>query len=342
MKSKTKITLEWQTLTELCKRAFGGDVRIGKVQELEDGCYNAIYHIQLADSGEETVLKVSPPSGVKVLTYEQGLMKTEVETNKMIRENTSIPMPEILYCNFDRDIVDADFFFMRKLEGRSLYKIKSELTPEQLKSVKRQLGKYMAELHTIGSDFFGYFNDSDSPENKSWKATFLKMVKDILNDGRTVDIQLPTEPEDILELMESKSIVLNDVTDPKLTYFDLWEGNVFVVEKNGRYEIEGLIDCERALWSDSSNDFVSIALLSGGIANEPDFLEAYSEAAGDDVVFDDSLLCRLSMYKIYLYLIMVIETEYRSIDDSFLEQKVFATELLKQELEVLSHMTVAN
>lgn len=76
-----------------------------------------------------------------------------------------------------------------------------------------------------------------------------------------------------------------------MIHFDLWNGNVLV--EDGR--ITGLVDGERAFWGDPVAEFVSLSLL--GTLDE-ELLAGY----GADV---DRV--KLSLYRVYLYLIMLVE-----------------------------------
>jgi hypothetical protein len=46
---------------------------------LAEGTYNAVYLVTLAGPDAEVVLKVAPDPGLRLLTYEVDLMRTEVE-----------------------------------------------------------------------------------------------------------------------------------------------------------------------------------------------------------------------------------------------------------------------
>ncbi len=370
IESRTKSKLENQQIIQLCKKAFGNETQVGDIVELTDGTYNVSYLIKLTNSNKEVVLKVAPPPNVKVLTYEQKIMETEIMVYELIKNNTDVPIPDILYYDFDNDIIPSNYFFMSKVSGQVLHKMEQmqiseedkkrfmeQLSEEDKKSlmekfsengngspimeqalseddkkyIHEQLGKYTAKLHTIKGDFFGYPTFEGSSYTKTWRDAFLKMVQNIIDDGIAVGAEFPMPPSQIMELIKSKASALDEIKTPSLVHFDLWAGNIFIAENNGKFEIEGLIDCERTFWGDPHADFVSNIALMQDIRNFKDFINGYNQVSNEELIFTDSLLCRLSMYRIYLYLIMFIEQKYRK-ENITSEEQSFMKMMLEREL----------
>jgi len=115
------------------------------------------------------------------------------------------------------------------------------------------------------------------------------------------------------------------VTTPVLVHFDLWQGNVFVDPAESR--VVGIIDPERAFWGDPVADFVSLALF-GDIEDEPDFLAGYG-----GVAFTPAMRYRFRLYRVYLYLIMIVEGAPRGYASADHERAVrFYREKLADDL----------
>ena len=80
MESKTKNRKSREQIARMAARAFGGAALApgeDAVQELKEGWFNVVYDVRLAD-GREVILKIAPPPGAEVMTYERNLMQTEV------------------------------------------------------------------------------------------------------------------------------------------------------------------------------------------------------------------------------------------------------------------------
>jgi len=334
MKSRTKTKLDIETVEILIKKPFGGNSEIRQIQELTDGAFNSSFSAYVEPAGHEVIMKVSPSPHIEVLTYEKNIMKTEVEVLDLLRMKTDIPVPDVFAYDFSRNIISSDYFIMSKFCGVPLNKIRPKLNEEELSDIRRQTGRYLAEMHKIKGQDFGYYSLKDGGR-KCWRESFVDMITDVLDDGRKKGVKLPFGRVSILSLIEQKSSVLNLVSEPSLTYFDLWDGNIIIKKESGTYGIAGIIDAERAFWGDPVFDFVSVALFSD-IEKYTAFIDGYTEVSGSFSVVDDNFRTRICMYKIYLYLIMVIETWYRNVGTSFLLQRAYAKYLLKKELKKLA------
>ena len=107
MKSQTKRELTRDEIVRMCRSAFGSDSQLQSYQSLDDGMYNASYQLTLSSDGQVKVcvLKVSPTATVPVMTYERDIMHTEYRVYQLIQEQTSVPVPQMIYKNFSRNII---------------------------------------------------------------------------------------------------------------------------------------------------------------------------------------------------------------------------------------------
>jgi aminoglycoside phosphotransferase (APT) family kinase protein len=117
--SITKNRQPVDVLRAMVARAFG-PARVPEggewFEELGHGWFNVAYRIRLRD-GESVVLKIAPPAGVEVMTYEKDMMRVEVSALRMIRERTSVPVPAVLHYDVSRGLCDAEYFFMGFVEA---------------------------------------------------------------------------------------------------------------------------------------------------------------------------------------------------------------------------------
>jgi aminoglycoside phosphotransferase (APT) family kinase protein len=310
MKSKLSQPLPSETVEMIVRDSFDDKTTIKGIKQLLDGYFSLVYDLTLENPNLETILKISPPSDAKVLRCEKNLLQNELITNEFLRDNTPVPVPEIITTNFNRNILDRDYIFFQKLHGAPLNKAKKKLSKKEYENIKEMLGAYAAEIHSIKGNYFGTFNDPEEDRNETWKDVFLQYVRDIINDGIELEAKLPYTPEKILNIFEKNARYLEDVKEPRLTFMDLWEGNVFIAKKNGTYYIEGIIDGDRACWGDPYYDFVSSIALFKDITKEKGFLKGYSNKRGE-VNFTPYLQCRLHMYRAYYDLQVIVERRSR-------------------------------
>ena len=93
--SVTKSMISNETIYNMVNKAFGCEPK--EITELTEGYFNVAYRIDLGD--RPVILKVAPSPEVDILTYEKDIMWTEVDSMKLVKKETAVPVPEILfYC----------------------------------------------------------------------------------------------------------------------------------------------------------------------------------------------------------------------------------------------------
>ncbi|WP_405061095.1 aminoglycoside phosphotransferase family protein [Kribbella sp. NBC_01505] len=239
------------------------------VTELADGTYNTVHRLELTSG--DLVLKVAPTG--PGLTYEQDLIQTEAAFYQAALGKA--PVPEVVHSG-------PDFLLMTALPGVTLHSVSADRAQYQ-----RELGAIVSSLHEVtGTEGFGY---PQRGLKSSWSAAFLGMFDDLLADADRYDVALPAKVS--RQLVTDRTALLDSVAVPRLIHFDLWDGNILV--EDGR--VTGLIDGERAFWGDPVAEFASLAQFRDVDA---DLIAGY----GADVDRE-----RLALYRVYLYLIMLIE-----------------------------------
>lgn len=304
MDSRTKNRLSDDVIAALVAEHFDG-ARVTAVTELDGGMFNAIYRIACTAFARDIVLKVGVGPGVPLLTYERDIMRAEVACYRLLHERTDVPAPTVLAYDFGRTLIDADCFFMTALDGEPLSKAKSRMSPENLTQVKRRLAQYLARMHTVTNDYYGYPTDDPSRRYVTWRDAFLGMFDRLLADAREHRVRLPYR--DIARVLERHAGLLDGVAHPALVDFDCHDGNVFVRRNATGWRIEGILDFERMFWGDPLADLPPTFVFRKDIRDEPDFLAAFLDAGGRQVFTRDDDR-RFQLYRLYLAVIMAAET----------------------------------
>ena len=316
------ITKNRQTKTDIInmvQKAFGcyiTDQSIS-IKELTEGFFNVAYELVLPD--QTVILKIAPPQGAMVMSYEENIMKAEVEALTLVKKNTRVPVPEVLYYDDSHSICDADYFFMEKIEGDSFFQQKNKgLVPFEVQnSIYSQMGCYNYELNQIKGELFGYLG-TPKKQGRNWRETFLTLQENVLQDGERIGINLTVPYDKLRTYIHKASYSLDEVTEPSFVHWDLWDGNVFIKEN----KISGIIDFERAMWADPLMEFNFRSHIK-----IKDFYEGYGRYLREEAPV------RALLYDIYLFSIMVIETKYRGYPDQW--QYNFASKQLRQVMEEL-------
>ena len=332
MQSVTKSRLTEQQVTTLAKAAFGADARVGEIKEMKGGMFNAVYSVALPDKEETVVLKVSVPPGARVLRYEKDLMRREVEVYRLLAEQTDLPVPRVLYSDFSCALLPSPYFFMSRVQGAGMLGLRAKLSPADMEEVKGQLGACFARLHAVQGAHFGYFPAEGEKRFSTWRGAFTDMVQSILQDGREGGIRLPYE--EVERTLAANAHCLDEITEPCLINFDLWAGNVFLAQTEGGWQVQGIVDWERAFYGDPVADFAGAVMVVGDIEKEQALWQGYRDVNPGVPPLTPEALRRYHLYKMYLALIMAVEI-YRYGPLYGALQRLYALRELKKRMKAL-------
>jgi aminoglycoside phosphotransferase (APT) family kinase protein len=299
---------------------FGARHPIREYTELTDGMYNAAYLIEL-DGGLKTVLKVAPSDVVKVLRYEKGIMKAEVDVLRLLRARTDLPVPDVFAYDTSRRLLDNDYYLMSYVPGVSLFKLRRSLSAEERHAVDLRTGQYLRQINSIEGRAFGCFAQEEY-QRATWRDAFETMLAHVLQDGRDAGVELPLPYAEINARLAAHFSSLEHVATPALVHWDLWDGNIFVDPETKT--ITGILDCERALWGDPLME-----INFGAFGVNPAVREGY----GIDLLAAPDARTRRALYNAYLWLIMIVECTYRAYDNRDQEQRARAK--LVEEIDML-------
>ena len=297
MESRTKNRQSEEVLEAIVKKAFG-DKQIFKIQELTDGYFNVAYLIQFTDQ-MEVILKIAPPSGATVMTYEKNIMFSEVDSMKMVSSKTNLPVAKILFYDKSCSLCDSEYFFMEKLKGKSFHNIREELPEESCTKISKMAGEYCQILNQIKGRKFGYYGQEEY-QGDNWHRVFIKMLESIITDAKIYTIDFKVDTDYILSILERDSEHFLEVETPCFVHFDLWPGNIFVDENT----ISGIIDFERCLFADP---FMEVGFRT--FWKDENFLAGYGITD-----LRDSQKCRILWYDVYLLMVMACEYDFRQYE----------------------------
>lgn len=298
-KNKVKQDIPNAVLANIFERhTLGG---ITDYSELTGGAFNTVYKV-CTDKGKY-VIKIAPDENTDVLTYEKDLIKTEVSVYKLLQNTKNVHFPKIYGYNYDKDF-EYKYLIMEFIDGDMLCNLK--LGEEEYNQVMFDLGAAMAEMHSITNDgSFGYIQNGFKP---TLKEAYHSMIDAVINDGLKKTKHIPYY-KNILDIISKYDYVFDTIKEPSLVHFDLWAGNIII--KDGK--LYALIDCERALFGDVVGDFISFDYAASFNVNDnKQLINGYNSVADKKLSFNKEEMIRLYLFKIYLGLIVYIETYYRT------------------------------
>lgn len=321
MQSVSKTHISQETAQELVRSSLGAGAQLRSFEELTDGFFNAAYALGL-DDGRRMVLKIAPPQDVRILRYERQIIHTEVQVMRLVRQRTSVPVPEIYAFDASCSVVGSPFFLMEFVPGQPFHKLRGALPDGREGAIEREIGGYLRQINAINGPAFGLVAPGGVRAD-TWPAAFAALFEDVLCDGEAIGVELPLGYAGLRQLLERLRPALAGVREPRLLHWDLWDGNVFVDPASG--QITGLIDFERALWGDPLMEFQF---------RPYEVPATFAAGYGAQLIDSDDARVRRALYNIYLYLILIIECYYRRYETD--DQERWARAELAAELARLN------
>ncbi|WP_456298591.1 DUF3781 domain-containing protein [Konateibacter massiliensis] len=297
MESLTKNKQDKSTIKQMVEKYFS-PLELKTYKELTEGYFNVAYEITLSDE-QKVILKIAPSKEIRIMTYEKNIMFSEVEAMKTAARYEEIPVPEVIGYDDSCTICETPYFFMEKLEGKSLNAVKSSLTPDQIETIYTETGEINRKINEICCSCFGYPGQPEF-QGEEWYPVFRKMLEAGVNDAKHGNVDLKIPIDNMWACLEEDKEIFKEVTEPKLVHWDCWDGNIFVL--NGR--VTGLIDWERSLWADP--------LMEVGFRTYSDntfFQKGYGIGA-----LTEKQRRRALWYDIYLMVLVASECEYRNYE----------------------------
>lgn len=323
-KNKVKRNISGDVLSRIFERHSLGTIL--NYSELAGGAFNTVFKV-FTDNGKY-VIKIAPDENTEVLTYEKDLIKTEASVYKLLQNTKNVHFPKIYGYNYE-DEFEYKYLIMEFVEGDMLCNLK--LSEDEYNKVMFDLGIAMSEIHSISSENdFGYIQNGFKT---TMKEAYCSMINAVINDGLKKTKHIPYH-KDILEIINKYEHFFDSVTTPSLVHFDLWAGNIII--KDGKFY--ALIDCERAMFGDVMGDFISLDYVAPFDVNaNRHLINGYNSVAEKKLTFDKDEMRRFYLLKIYLGLIVYVETYYRTSKYSaeFFGRTKFGKQILKNALNQL-------
>ncbi|MFF1847119.1 phosphotransferase family protein [Streptomyces sp. NPDC058217] len=306
MESITKNRQSPEVLRAMIERAYGAEqvpVGDGWVSELGHGWFNVAYRIRLRD-GADVVLKIAPPPAVEVMTYERGAMSIELNTLDLLRTQTTVPVPAVDFADQSRELCNADYFFMPYIDADNLGIIAETLPTADRDALMEQLGSVNREINAIRG---GHFGPLAGPGHADWRQAFTTMIENVLADGERRGVDIGWDYDTVRAVVADHAGSLDEVTEPRLVEWDLWDSNAMV--RDGK--IACIIDHERAFYGDPLIEAGFAGTEIAAFGDSAPFMRGYGHGE-----LSDTERTRRRLYCLHLLLIMVIETVYRGHTDT--------------------------
>jgi len=252
------------TLAELIRRHFPSLRGAPSFERIRTGKFNTSFWVEADD--RQFVLRIAPPSDAVFVFYERAMMRQEPLLHSLIRSLTRVPVAEILAFDDSRGLIDRDYIVMERLPGRPL----TEAPMANVDRVLNQMGEYLAQVHALQEDRYGYLGAHRPMEPQGgWTDAFLIMWGKLIDDVVSAGYYSAEESRLMKQLLDGRLSLFDRRVPASLLHMDVWHQNILVDEAG---TVTGVVDWDRALWGDPEIEF---AVLDYCGISEPAFWEGY-------------------------------------------------------------------
>ena len=294
----TKVKLNREQLEAVASVSFPGK-KLADYTELTEGFCNTAYRLIL-DDGQKIILKVTSGKRDGFMSNEVGMMDSEVKAMRIVDEQTDIRVAKVYCYDKSRELIDGQYFLMENLPGDSWYSLGDTLSAEVRAKLSRETGQLQLKLSRIHGEKFGILGEEEHRFDSQYE--FLEyLINNVISDAKAIGVEFGVPGEEILKALQQDKELFEEILCPSLVHWDMWEGNIFV-EKD---TISGIIDWERAMWTDPMMD----DRFRHHNRNEA-FLEGFGIAE-----LSEKEQRRILWYDVFLYLTMMTEPAYRQYED---------------------------
>jgi aminoglycoside phosphotransferase (APT) family kinase protein len=252
----------------MCQRAFGEEIQIESVRELDGGLCNNTYLICI-NGMQLVVLRVAPHPARQIRGEQR--MRNELASLPFLAPIAPL-VPRILMADFTHQILERDYMFQTFMDGEQWARVKNEFTSEEKKVLWRQLGAITKKIHSVQGDTFGKFDrqfSSWSLAVTDWLTSIIRALEDASLDA--------TDIRAILDIAQAHSWLLDEITRPHFLHGDLWMVNILVKREAGEPKIVAVLDSDGASWGDPMADWTMFLLHINAGSESDAFWETYGE-----------------------------------------------------------------
>ncbi|GAA1996216.1 aminoglycoside phosphotransferase family protein [Catenulispora subtropica] len=226
---------------EILREAVPGAEVTGVVR-LVGGGVSGAYEVLCADPEQNVVIKVYGDR-------EGWRLSKEISVYRLLRQHGVTKIPRLLTGAGSDGLLGRAYLVMSKLRGVAADRLSPEMSDADLRSLYRQMGELVAQIHTISQEAYGYRGTEiidPQPTNEACMKSVLARASGAYLEA-TGDRELY---EAAREYVSARTELFALCEAPVLIHNDFHEGNIIVEQTVDGPVISGVIDVENAMAGD--------------------------------------------------------------------------------------------
>ena len=261
MPFKSEIIISEQQIQKIIARFFP-KLQLIAITEIKESFVNPVYELLFEDD-LSYILKINNPQW-------PNKQLREINAMRITKEKTSIPIPDVVVTDYEKNIIPYYYAIYEKTQGKELRILQREnsLNSTEYLSIVKELGYFLGQLHSINFDFFGDILTKKKAKNESdgifwgrrfnnWRSCFKAICLDNLNWVDTTSFKeyrtiITSEIDSIAER-------INDPKNSSFIHSDIQPSNIII--NNGK--ITGILDFE---WTYAGSASFELELILAGLS----------------------------------------------------------------------------
>ena len=231
----------------IIKEKFGANTLA--IKRITEGYSHYMYDVTLDKKPFECIIRFSN-------NFKETLNLSKEKSVIGIMNSNGIPVPKIYAFNKHVKQAEEDYLILEKCRGVRLDTIWDKLSDQEKIKITKKIGELLSRIHNIKFDKFGFIMEGGKIKHEHLKPEFVSSFMRYLAEN--------------LETIDYSG-------SPCLVHNDFMPGHVFV-EKNGEYNITGIIDFELAAAFSPEIDFIKLHRC--GFFDNKDLQDALIEGYG--------------------------------------------------------------
>jgi len=215
------------------------------ITELHGGEIGTVLEIALEDA-PACILKIYPASL-------QWKMAKEVYVLGLLRDlGTSVP--NILLADDTRSLIDLNFVVMNRFDGQDVLRLEPSFGPADSYALHAQMGRALREIHRIPMGAFGYIGPEGIVSPSVSNRAYMLSQFDRKLAGFAQFAGRPALAEQLSTYVLRSAPLLDGCAQASLCHYDFHTGNVLAAQRNGSWQLTGIVDLANAIAGDPLMD----------------------------------------------------------------------------------------
>jgi len=261
-------------LQHIIQQAFGRSASPVDVQQMPTGTVNRTALVTL-DRGYRCIIRIGP--GQQQITDAPSWLtsfglRRELAAIALLQSSLDI-LPVTLAHDFSRDVIDGDWVVQQVMPGTAWPGIVPGLPRASQHELWRHLGDILRRIHAISGESFG--PPAWSPPFPTWPDLLDRDLEGLAADAARYHLDL-TPFTEFRQVIDTHRGELSRVP-ARLIHSDLTFDHLFVTERNGQWQVSGIIDLEFARFADIVSESVLLDCLARHDAMSDAFFSGYGD-----------------------------------------------------------------